>query len=431
MEIRPLHIIFGVGSLAVVLLSIWIWRISQDIPDPGDADLLLPRAAELPAEQNAYAGLGAALELAREVGGANRGAPNSEGPSSGDPDWALRWDAQRLVSREAQQVFSMIDEALSRPGMQLPSPGLDDPLIVELPELAQLLDSRALFAAESGDLDLAFRAAHQIVALGERVAIAEGVTLIAAMIGARIQELGFARMRSLLEVPGAHAPRVSTWLDALGDRPIPAAARARVWSGEYEAFKTRFTTGMQKQREELPPFLRGSPSGYFYQPNRTMALIADRFRRYRDSASSCGEELASGEGARDEMEPIDYVRPNAVGEILARVASPNYQRALEQFCALEVRRQGTRGVMALRAYRLDHGGYPETLDALVPGYLARLPADPFNGATLRYSPRKKRLWSVGRDRIDTGGAPPATKDAALDEIAVPLELAVEVAEITE
>lgn len=40
--------------------------------------------------------------------------------------------------------------------------------------------------------------------------------------------------------------------------------------------------------------------------------------------------------------------------------------------------------VALRRYRLDHGGYPSSLDVLAPAYLAVLPPNPFTGRAVDY-----------------------------------------------
>ncbi len=391
----------------MALASLWGWRISRDLPDPQDADLLLPRAS-LAAAENGYEGLRAALVAAKRL----------------DPEWApLAWDPARMASPEGQSVYRAIAEAVARPGFQFPAPGTEDPLLLELRSVAQLLDARALAQAEAGHLDAAFAEARLTVALGEQVATGDDVTLVGAMVGGRIQELGYARIRSLLEMPAATALTLSGWLQRLGDRPIPVEARHRVWAGEYQAFKTQFTNGMEQQREGVPFFMRGSPGGYFYQHNRTLAKIAESFRRHRDAAGVCGQELVEVE---EEMRPVDYVRPNAVGEILSRVAAPAYRRYHEQFCGLEARRVGTRSVLALRAYRLDHGVYPAALTELVPDYLPALPRDPFDGEPLRYSGSALRVWSVGRDRVDAGGEPSGREGSELDEIALPLELQPEV-----
>src|SRR5262249_38244412 len=60
-------------------------------------------------------------------------------------------------------------------------------------------------------------------------------------------------------------------------------------------------------------------------------------------------------------------------------------------------------------FRLDHPDSPPpaSLDALVPGYLASAPADPFGRGPLRVKAEggDVRVYSVGPDGVDDGGAP--------------------------
>jgi hypothetical protein len=61
---------------------------------------------------------------------------------------------------------------------------------------------------------------------------------------------------------------------------------------------------------------------------------------------------------------------------------------------------------ALRAYRLQHGNYPQTLSKLVPGYLQKIPDDPFAAhSPLKYKRNETAyiLYSIGPDGKDDGG----------------------------
>ena len=53
--------------------------------------------------------------------------------------------------------------------------------------------------------------------------------------------------------------------------------------------------------------------------------------------------------------------------------------------------------IAAELYRLDHGDYPTSLDALVPNYLATLPKDTFSGKALLFKslPSGVLIYSVG------------------------------------
>jgi hypothetical protein len=50
------------------------------------------------------------------------------------------------------------------------------------------------------------------------------------------------------------------------------------------------------------------------------------------------------------------------------------------------RRRATPIVLALQAWKLEHGSYPKTLNELVGPYLKHLPDDPYSGESYRYFP---------------------------------------------
>jgi hypothetical protein len=61
--------------------------------------------------------------------------------------------------------------------------------------------------------------------------------------------------------------------------------------------------------------------------------------------------------------------------------------------------------LALQAWRAEHGRYPDSLDALAPGILQAVPADPFGSGELKYRREGEKyvLYSVGPDGRDDGG----------------------------
>ncbi|HTL54490.1 MAG TPA: hypothetical protein VL361_02375 [Candidatus Limnocylindrales bacterium] len=61
---------------------------------------------------------------------------------------------------------------------------------------------------------------------------------------------------------------------------------------------------------------------------------------------------------------------------------------------------------ALERYRLSHGQMPQSLDALVPEFVAKIPHDIINGEALKYrlaGPEHYVLYSVGWNAVDDGG----------------------------
>ena len=74
--------------------------------------------------------------------------------------------------------------------------------------------------------------------------------------------------------------------------------------------------------------------------------------------------------------------------------------------------------MALERYRIAHGRWPDTLDKLVPEYLASIPLDPFDGRPLRYSLKDDAafIYSISENLVDNSGEvasfhPSAPRDA--------------------
>jgi hypothetical protein len=65
-----------------------------------------------------------------------------------------------------------------------------------------------------------------------------------------------------------------------------------------------------------------------------------------------------------------------------------------------------RVACALERYRLAHGEYPETLDALAPQFIAQIPHDIIGGKPLHYRRTdggKFLLYSIGWNETDDGG----------------------------
>lgn len=82
----------------------------------------------------------------------------------------------------------------------------------------------------------------------------------------------------------------------------------------------------------------------------------------------------------------------------------------------------TRVALAAERYRLAHGDWPRELSELVPAYLEKLPADPFDGEPLRYVRHDDGItvYSVGYNRKDDGGSPSVKEDWRTGDIAFTL-----------
>ena len=71
---------------------------------------------------------------------------------------------------------------------------------------------------------------------------------------------------------------------------------------------------------------------------------------------------------------------------------------------------------AVRRYQLEYGSPPESLEALVPEYLSKVPGDAFGDGPLRYRRTDDGylLYSVGRNGVDDGGQRTTYAEAVID-----------------
>jgi hypothetical protein len=105
---------------------------------------------------------------------------------------------------------------------------------------------------------------------------------------------------------------------------------------------------------------------------------------------------------------------NAVGEMLKGMLLSGREKFLLRKCNENVDVAATRLFLAIRCYQQKHGKTPESLGALVPEFIDRIPADDFDGAPLRFSSEKKAIYSIGGDLIDSGGIEKDKKKQRLD-----------------
>lgn len=99
-----------------------------------------------------------------------------------------------------------------------------------------------------------------------------------------------------------------------------------------------------------------------------------------------------------------FTSRNPYGTVLLAILYPAMNKVLEKVELAKVSSSATQISFSLQTYYLKEGNLPETLEQLVPDYLAKIPLDPYDGQTMRYSKEKKIVYSVGNDFLDRGGS---------------------------
>jgi hypothetical protein len=162
------------------------------------------------------------------------------------------------------------------------------------------------------------------------------------------------------------------------------------------------------------------PSGWFYQNQLNCArpmveLILP--------VANVGQQTISPEKIKraDATITAQTRRPNAFN-IIERLVLPSLGNSVERFAYGQSAVNLARVAIALERYRLAHGGYPESLDALAPQFMEKVPHDviggpPSQGSGAASWPLHYRrtddgqfvLYSVGWNERDDGGVVVLTK----------------------
>ncbi len=97
---------------------------------------------------------------------------------------------------------------------------------------------------------------------------------------------------------------------------------------------------------------------------------------------------------------------------------PGLERASEKAGRAQAFNDQIRVACALERHRLAHGNFPETLAALEPQFITKLPHDVINGQPLKYRREPDGsfiLYSVGRNETDDGGTVVSRKSGSVDQ----------------
>jgi hypothetical protein len=230
--------------------------------------------------------------------------------------------------------------------------------------LAKLLALEAHQHARAGRVDAALQASLVAIELGHRLESADGVTLLAAMVGLTMKNTGSEAIRACLprlSLTPAVAQRTADALDELRTDP---ESWARMWAAEYQFIKGTLATSVRAHdlwalEPEIPlNALQFFPGSYVYQPNRTLALFGEYYRAaQRVSALPCAQ-IDDRMRVPTPWKQLKSLDRNAVGEILYSTAIPKLRPFVERRCFTDTNLAATQALLvdSPGSQILDHRG---------------------------------------------------------------------------
>jgi len=320
---------------------------------------------------------------------------------------------------------SAIDEL--RRASQLPysrfplSYGKENPVTILLPHLgalrecARMLQLRAIAELQNGqtdkaleDMRLALRLADSVrtepilVSHLVRIAIVHTV-LQPVWEGLAEQKWSGAQLAAL--------DRELAGLDFLADYRLSMR-------GELVLFEGGIFDYLRHHPEQLP-YLCGEPSSSPPASVRILCRLIPRGWIYQNQLR-CARVMEQGylpvaDVDQRIISPAATRRADAAVEadtrhlnpynVMERILLPALGKAARRFASGQSSVDLARVAIALERYRQAHGEHPESLDALVPQFIAKLPHDIITGQPLKYRRADGQfvLYSVGWNETDDGG----------------------------
>ena len=145
------------------------------------------------------------------------------------------------------------------------------------------------------------------------------------------------------------------------------------------------------------------PKGWFYQND---IVLAEMHQRWNLPAVDDKQQTVLPKKSAQADKAIESINPSTAFHFLVRLLLPEMGKYAERTAYGQNAVNMARVAIALERYRLAHGEYPGSLDALTPQFMEKIPHDIINGQPLQYRRTDDGqfvLYSVGWNETDDGG----------------------------
>lgn len=415
---RVLRIIGVIVFVLVVIASLPLTlRLAiRDSDSVDDSDILLSRI-DIPKEQNGFFDLTA-------IDGVNEREYDTAGLASAknlalvnNPDFEKNviLDPTNITALEhwsdaAQKAFIQ-DPAAEDPGAYSPKRML--PSLSRWRQASRLSLLMSLYLSAHGKEEEALDQAFMNTTIGQHLETSQDGTIM-FLVGASIKDGGLRVIDHLIASTTLSAVQLAPYivkLNTLKQNEISLASAFK-----YEYLNPQFLFGLvaRGDTKALDEVYEEGTSvmthhTIYFLPNKTLQLFADNTRvQIAEAQSPCWEDASNKNYERITSKmPSSYfdllVTPNWVGINLSGVWYVSQRSVFAKKCNDQSLVAATQMLMAVKAYKTDHGVLPESAADLVPAYLPQIPTDPWSGKSIVYVPEKKIVYSIGENRIDDGG----------------------------
>lgn len=420
---KTLRIVLGIlGTLLIVsiLFLAAINLFAKDISPIDDSDLRLDTVV-VSGSDNAYFDL---LKIENILQVPPELTEDLSAMARGD-----EWDpevAQELIALN-DEAFQILSDASRKPRYQDPafadprtiSPTMDSGLnLGSLRTLVKLSALRALYLHTQG------RNAESMTALFEALEVSQNIQnsqldSITYLVTVALKGVALEAMQSILSSTAFTSIELKNYTQKLNGYYTSEQGLSNAFKSEYHMYSSVIDSIVLNDLDAMHepyvqeignhPLVRNAlTKNYYFQPNATKKLFAEHYRALiQNTHTSCVEVAVPN---RSVYLPSSYFtfftwygRQNRIGQMLYVISVTEQDGWLTFKCNQDLRVSMTQVFIASKAYKLDNGTYPASLNDLVPEYLQTVPVDPFDGKKLRYLPETQTIYSVGENFSDEGG----------------------------
>jgi tetratricopeptide (TPR) repeat protein len=157
------------------------------------------------------------------------------------------------------------------------------------------------------------------------------------------------------------------------------------------------------------------PAGWFYQNQYRCARVMEDYQIPLADVSQ--GTFSPALARRGEAAVTAETKTASPFNRFERLLLPSLNNAARRFAYGQASLNLARTAIALERYRVARGAFPESLDALTPEFIAKVPHDVIGGQPLKYRREADGsyvLYSVGWDEEDDGGEAAFNQDGTVD-----------------
>ena len=419
-------LIAGLVLLALLVIAFTLLLLlTRDEAPPNDADLRLAKRIEIPADENAFTYLQLAIDKLSPVDEETWFRIPHFTAGGNDEENPPKWDAalvNDILTRNAA-TFAQVERGLACSRIQVPEIKVSSDSFAYLSpwrEIVRLMALRSCALSEAGKDREALDETVKIIRFGQLIEQSGGRTLH-YLVGNVIKQIGYRFFDIALAKAKLDPQALSDYVSALAPFAENKPALVNSLKMDY-AFGSRAMDDVAAGRlGKYDPNLASNGNSLLGHllvcPNQTRRLLAESYRTILLNADRkpADYQIPVLQRKVDEVQARSIkIGRNAGGIMLGGMLMPGLDMLLKTALYEKAANSLSRLLIAIKCCKLKTGALPASLDALVPGYIDKVPEDPFDGKPMRYDPAKKIIYSIGRDLQDNGG----DKDA---DVAVKIE----------